>query len=265
MLPFHLSSHSPLWNAAGALGFAPPRSSPVDCTALGAFVTNPISIAPRTPAQLPRYLDYPGGVLLHTGLPNPGLRRVLRQFAGQWARASLPIIVHLIADSPENVNHMIRQLEEVEGVAGIELGIPPDANADQISELTQAGMGELPLLVRLPPNGVLPDPLPGAVSIGPPRGALPGSMPGMFVEGRLYGPALFPQILRAVRGLKELGVPIIAGGGVYHPTQAEALLSAGALAVQLDLRLWRGPWPDQEWESWLAKISVPSKSSSVHR
>jgi len=264
MLPFHLPSHAPIWNAAGSLGFAPPHSGPVDCAALGAFVTNPISLAPRTPAHFPRYLDYPGGVLLHTGLPNPGLKRVLRQYAGQWARASIPVIVHLIADSPDNVNRMVLQLEEVEGVAGVELGIPPDASAAQVSELTQAGMGELPLIVRLPPNGLLPTPLPGAVSIGPLRGTLPGIMPGTFVEGRLSGPALFPQVLRTVGGLRELGVPIIAGGGVYHPTQAAALLSIGASAVQLDLRLWRDPWPDQEWESWLVQINVPSKSSSAH-
>jgi len=36
------------------------------------------------------------------------------------------------------------------------------------------------------------------------------------------------------------GLPVIAGGGVYTPEQAQALLDAGALAVQLDSVLWRG-------------------------
>ena len=44
---------------------------------------------------------------------------------------------------------------------------------------------------------------------------------------------------------------MIVGGGIYHPAQAEALLAAGAIAVQLDLRLWREPWPDQAWEKWI--------------
>jgi dihydroorotate dehydrogenase (NAD+) catalytic subunit len=251
MLSFEASSHSPIWNAAGTLGYAPPRHGPMT-SALGAFVTNPISWGPRTPAQLPRLLNYPGGVVLHTGLPNPGLRQVLRQFSRQWAQASLPVIVHLVAESPENVNRMVRQLEEVEGVAGVELGLPPDARPAQVTELIQAGIGELPLIVRLPLAGVPPSaPLPDVVSLAPPRGTLPGVETGSFLEGRLFGPGLFPQTLRAVRAWKEFGIPIIAGGGVYHPTQAEALLAVGASAVQLDLRLWREPWPDERWESWL--------------
>ena len=192
MLPFETSSRSSVLNAAGTLGFAPPRRGSLS-SALGAFVTNPISLGPRTPAQLPRLVEYPGGVLLHTGLPNPGLRQVLRQFAGQWARATLPIIVHLIAETPENVSRMVRQLEEVEGVAGIELGMPPDADPVQVTELTQAGMGELPLIVRLPPNGVLPTPLPDAVNFAPPRGTLPESATSSFVEAACLDRDYFPR------------------------------------------------------------------------
>ena len=61
-----------------------------------------------------------------------------------------------------------------------------------------------------------------------------------MVEGRLYGPALFPQALAGVRGLAQAGVPVIGAGGVYSQAQAQAMLAAGALAVQLDAVLWRG-------------------------
>jgi dihydroorotate dehydrogenase len=62
------------------------------------------------------------------------------------------------------------------------------------------------------------------------------------VHGRLYGPAVFPLALRAVAELKEhLGVPIIAGGGVYGHEQAAALLRAGAAVVQLDGVMWTTP------------------------
>ena len=263
MSRFELPSHSPLWNAAGTLGFAPPRRGTVDVSRFGAFVTNPISLHARTPAQLPRLLHFPGGVLLHTGLPNPGLRSVLRQYASHWARSPIPVIVHLMAESPEDVSQMVRQLEEVEGVAGVELGLPPDVTPAQVVELTQAGSGELPLIVRLPLAWDLPNLPPAAVSFGPPRGALPGNRAGSFVEGRLFGPGLFPQVLHAVREWKHADIPLIAGGGVYHPAQAEALLAAGASAVQLDLLLWRGLWPNQEWENWL--VSAPSKWSLAHR
>jgi dihydroorotate dehydrogenase len=33
---------------------------------------------------------------------------------------------------------------------------------------------------------------------------------------------------------------VIGGGGVYRPEQAQAMLAAGALAVQVDAALWRG-------------------------
>ncbi|NUM45002.1 MAG: hypothetical protein HUU38_09865 [Anaerolineales bacterium] len=255
MFPFETSS-SPLWNAAGTLGFALPKRSPFS-TGLGAFVTNPISWGPRTPAHGPRLVTYPGGVLLHTGLPNPGFRAVLRQFAGQWARSPLPVIVHLVAESPETVQRMVRQLEEVEGVAGIELGLPPDADPAYLTELLHAARGELPLIVRLSPEEDVPLPQPEVISLGAPRGTLPGAE-GVWVQGRLMGPGLFPLSLHAARKWHARGIPFIAGGGVYHPTQAEALLAAGAAAVQLDLCLWRASWPEEGWAKW---VNVPSKSS----
>jgi dihydroorotate dehydrogenase (NAD+) catalytic subunit len=80
-----------------------------------------------------------------------------------------------------------------------------------------------------------------AVSLAPPRGALP-EPDGVLFSGRLYGPAVFPQSLYAVKELVRAGVPVIAGGGVYSPADVKALLAAGALAVQLDTALWRGDW-----------------------
>jgi dihydroorotate dehydrogenase len=261
-----VETHTPLWNAAGTLGFALPKRSPF-AAGLGAFVTNPISWGPRTPAHSPRLLAYPGGVLLHTGLPNPGFRQGLRQYARHWARADLPVIVHLLAETPETLSRMVQQLEEVDGVAGIELGLPPDVDAATLAEMIEAATGELPLIVRLAPESVFPPVLPNGVSLGPPRGSLPGAGTGAFVQGRLFGAGVFPLALHTVRAWHaawgEAGVPIIAGGGVYHPAQAQAMLAAGASAVQLDLRLWREPWPDEAWINWLA--TVPSKSSLAHR
>ncbi|RPI29157.1 MAG: hypothetical protein EHM70_15985 [Chloroflexota bacterium] len=58
----------------------------------------------------------------------------------------------------------------------------------------------------------------------------------------MYGPAVFPFALEAVRALAQSGTPVIGAGGVYTPEQAEAMLAAGALAVQLDAVLWKGGW-----------------------
>ena len=66
------------------------------------------------------------------------------------------------------------------------------------------------------------------------------------LSGRMYGPGIFPQVLYTTRELVGMGVPVIAGGGVYTPEDAEALVDAGALAAQVDTALWRGDWLDLE-------------------
>ena len=117
---------------------------------MGAFITNPISLGPRTPAAERDLLAFPGGALLHTGLPNPGLSRVLRRFADRWAQSSLPIWPHLIGSNPDEINQMVRRLEGVEGVMAIELGIPPGTAGGEALEFVAAAFGELPLIVHLP-------------------------------------------------------------------------------------------------------------------
>ncbi|MEK6222795.1 MAG: hypothetical protein N2D54_11170, partial [Chloroflexota bacterium] len=84
-------------NAAGMLGFSPDKLSVFP--GQGAFITNPISLRQRKPAYGERMLNFPGGILLHTGHPNPGLSAVIKQHAGKWVKSNLPIIVHLLFSS----------------------------------------------------------------------------------------------------------------------------------------------------------------------
>ncbi len=235
----------PLMNAAGSLGFAPDQRSGRDWSRLGAFVTNPISSGRRSPAQGTRFAPYPGGFLLHTGYPNPGFNAALRRYAPTWRRSPLPVIVHLLAQNPEEAASMLRRLEGREGVMGIELGLPPGVESEAARRLVEAAQGEVALIVRLPLEQALelaPAVIAAgaaAVSLGAPRGVLPDA-DGRLVEGRLYGPAVFPQALQAVRQLARLELPVIACGGVYTERHASLLLEAGATAVQLDASLWMG-------------------------
>jgi dihydroorotate dehydrogenase (NAD+) catalytic subunit len=241
----------PVMNAAGSLGFAPELHGPVDLKCLGAFVTNPVSLGPRSPAQARGCLTYPGGFLLHSGHPNPGLKAALRHFAGRWKRSPMPVLVHLLGQGPDEIGRMVRQMEGLAGVAGFELGLPPQADLQTAVGLVAAASGELPVILRLPLERaaeLAPDIVASAqggslaaFSLGPPRGALPGAQ-GELVHGRLYGPAVFPLALAAMHAMRRTGLPVIAGGGIYHPEQIEALLAAGASAVQVDSVLWRGGW-----------------------
>lgn len=267
----------PLLNAAGSLGFAPNPHGTLDLEPFGAFVTNPISRLPRSPAEGRTCCAYPGGFLLHTGWPNPGLRAVLRLQAPRWADAPLPIIVHLLAENPPEVAEMVRALEGLENVLAIELGIPPQASREQVAALVRAARGELPVIACLPFERavelvqVVVQDAPGvtAISLAAPRGVLPlGEVAasknatrfpsGGFVSGRLYGPAVFPLALAAVAALAapmaaakaatlvavidnppaKTDLKIIAGGGVYSRADVQAMLAAGAAAVQIDSALW---------------------------
>ncbi len=242
---FDLPINPPLMNAAGMLGFIPdsPGASPQKHQ--GAFLSNPISIKARTPTHSTRMITFPGGLLLHTGHPNPGLRTAIRSYGKHWSRSSIPVIIHILATSVEEVSEMVKILETIEGIMGVELGLPPDIATDTAQRFIEAALGELPLFVRVPVDRAS-EMVTGfggtgfaAISLGPPRGALPDPS-GRIVHGRLYGPALFPLALAAVRTLTRMDIPVIGAGGIYHPQNIQTMLEAGAIAVQLDTVLWRG-------------------------
>jgi hypothetical protein len=112
-------------------------------------------------------------------------------------------------------------------------------------------LGELPLIFSLPVEKTLSlgprlmQEGAQAISIAAPRGALNsplpvGEGPGVrgIITGRLYGPSLFPRALETVYSAAKLGLSIIGAGGVWTKENADAMLSAGALAVQMDAALW---------------------------
>lgn len=240
-----LDFQKPLMNAAGTLGFAPESRLPLNWGEFGAFITNPLSLRPRRPAVEPALIEHPGGFLLHSGLPNPGFSQTLKQFAAPWARAGLPVIVHLMADRPEEAERMTRQLESMENVMAVELGFAPLLADDIILLAVEMSVGELPLIVNLPWDQVLrlgPQALAAgaeAISLAAPRGVLPAN-DGRLVSGRLFGPMLLAQSLWLVREAARAGIPLIGGCGIYSKQNVSAMLAAGALAVQVDAALWRG-------------------------
>ncbi len=240
----------PIMNAAGSLGFAPDPRVGINFDSFGAFITNPISLRPRLPTAQPALIEFPGGFLLHTGLPNPGLSAVLKKHGARWNRADIPIIVHLMADRPEETMRMVQMLEGIENVMAVELGFAPLLSDDIILLNLEMCVGELPLIFSLPAEQILslgPKLIQGgaaAVSISSSRGAMtltPNPSPerrGRLITGRLYGQSLFPRSLDIVRSAAMIGIPIIGAGGVWTDENAADMLSAGAMAVETDAQLW---------------------------
>jgi dihydroorotate dehydrogenase (NAD+) catalytic subunit len=239
-----LEFERPLINAAGSLGFTPDVHGPTQIDKFGAFVTNPISTRTRKPANPPRLLEFPGGILLHTGHPNPGVSGAIKTYASSWVRSPLPVVIHLLTGKPEDVRKAILRFEELENVMAVELGFEPDSSAELVGSTVKSALGELPILAQTPLSRLdLAETAmrsgASALSLGPPRGSLP-TPAGILVSGRLYGPSIFPLALEAVRQLKQMDIKVIGSGGVEREDQAEAMLAAGAIAVQMDVGLWKG-------------------------
>ena len=143
---------------------------------------------------------------------------------------------------------MVQMLEKHENVMAAELGFAP-LLADDILLLTlEMCLGEVPLIFSLPVEQVLslgPRLIQAgaqAISASAPRGAL---RTDRLITGRLYGPSLFPRALETVYSAAKLGLPILGAGGVWTKEDAEAMLAAGALAVQVDAALWSVNWLSQ--------------------
>lgn len=239
---------APVMNAAGVLGFANEYRGWLDFSALGAFVTNPLTFRARTPAAPPNALIISAGVLIHTGLPNPGLRAALRRYRRDWWRLGVPVIVHLAATTREDVLRSRDALEREESVSGVELGLREDVAANEVEAFIRAMRGGQPLLVRLPVARAA-ELAEAAARAGadclvvgaPPRISVESD--GRTITGRVYGPAQFAAAIEAVRAVAalKLDVPLIGAGGVYSTANVSEMLDAGAVAVQVDAALWRDP------------------------
>lgn len=243
---------TPVMPAAGVFGFdGTAYRDLIDLAKLGAIVTNPMTWKARRVARGPRVVDMPGGVLVHTGLPNPGVPRVIKQYAGRWRHSVIPVIVHLATTTPADVSRAASALDRVEGVAGIELGLHDQATPDDVEQLVGAALDATmrPLLVRVPLYNAVPLALAaqdtgagGVVVAAPPRGTTRDAETGQLVGGRVYGPWLKAQALRAVGQVaRAVEIPVTGCGGIYSPDDARDFIEAGAVAVQVDTVIWAQP------------------------
>lgn len=243
---------NPVIIAAGMMGFdSSTYRHLLKVEKLGAMVTAPLSWKPRGPARGTRIVEQSSGFLLHTGLPNPGIRKVVRNYQETWKKSPVPIIAHLMDSRDGDLHSAAQILDGLEGVIGIELGLREDATFDDVEQLIQIVRSacELPLTVKLPLFNA-PWLAPAAEDFGadalvvssPPRGTNRDPISGRLVGGRLYGVFLKPLVLRAVGQIASLvKIPIIASGGIHNAGDARDMIDAGATAVQVDTLLWVAP------------------------
>lgn len=252
-----LRLRTPVLVASGtfAYGFDAPQ---VDREALGAIVTKGTTLRSRDGNGPTRIAETPSGMLNAIGLQNPGVDRVVRDYAPIWAKWDLPVIVNIAGDSTDEYAEVARRLDRVPGIAGIELniscpnvenGLQFGVDPGQAAQVTAAVRRTTshPLIVKLTPNVADITTIGLAVEdAGADAVSAINTYVGMAIDvsrrrpvlsrgsGGLSGPAIKPLAVHAVWMLAErLRIPVIGIGGIMTPVDALEFLLAGALAVQL--------------------------------
>lgn len=245
---------APVMPAAGTFGYGDRYTKLIKLEKFGAVVTDPVTHQPRRTNKKPHVVPLPGGLLLTSGLPNPGARNVVKRYTKTWDNLGVPVIVHVWGSTPPEVRRCVRALLSSPAIAAFELGIFDTASPDEAYAFIQTVVEttQLPLLVRLPLERamelapVVAESDAGAVVVGaPPRGTARDPVTGEMVSGRIFGPLVKPLALRMVEQVVRLverdALPVIGAGGIHTPQDARDFIEVGVRAVQLDSVIWVRP------------------------
>jgi dihydroorotate dehydrogenase (NAD+) catalytic subunit len=258
---------NPILVASGTFGYGIEYGEVVEVQRLGAICCKGTTLKARIGNPTPRVTETPAGMLNSIGLQNPGVDAVIAKYSDTWARWEVPVIVNVAGESVGDYVEVVRRLEGVPGIAGIELNIScPNVgkgglqfaiDADAAAGVTAAvrRATDLPLLVKLSPNVADIRPIARAIAdagadaltavntlsgiaIGPARTRpLLGN-----IYGGLSGPAIKPVALRVVYEVAQVvDIPVVAIGGVTDLADVLDFLSVGAVAVQVGTAIFADP------------------------
>jgi dihydroorotate dehydrogenase (NAD+) catalytic subunit len=250
-----LAVASPVLLGAGSAGMGEATHAELDLAAFGGVVVGPLTRRSRSGSPTPRIAEVPEGILLNSGGQNRGLDATLRHHADAWARSPIPVIVQLIENDPRTLGTLAARLSNEAGVAALEWMPSPEIEARNLRVAIENMLmeGDLPVLLKSPYGRAIEWGRVGieagasALVVGaPPYGSTMRHVGGgseIEVSGALHGPAVFPMMHAALVEIAaaNLGVPLIAAGGIFSIEQAQTALDAGAAALQIDALVWIEP------------------------
>ena len=265
--PRELVLRNPVIPASGCFGYGLEYAGIVDVQRLGAFVSKGITPEPRSGNPMPRITETPSGMLNAIGLQNPGIRGMIRKYPPIWEAWDVPAIVNISAETIEDFAMMARSLDDVPGVAAIEVNIScPNIHAggfcfgwDPVmsADVTRAvrSATTLPVIVKLSPGAVDIVEIAQAVEgAGADAVSLINTLVGMAIDtrsrtpvlanhtGGLSGPAVRPVAVRMVYQVAQaIGIPIVGLGGIMKLNDALEFLMAGASAIQVGTAIFAEP------------------------
>jgi dihydroorotate dehydrogenase (NAD+) catalytic subunit len=265
--PGALALRNPILVASGTFGYGVEYAEVVDVQRLGAICCKGTTLRPRFGNEPPRVTETPAGMLNSIGLQNPGVDAVIEKYAALWATWDTPVIVNVAGESIEDYVTVVRRLDGVPGVAGIELniscpnvgkgGLQFAVDREAAGAVTAAvrRATDLPLMVKLSPNVADVRAIAKAIEdAGADAISAINTLSGMAIDrrrrrpllgntyGGLSGPAIKPVALRIVYEVAQtVRVPVVAIGGVSGLDDVLDFLMAGASAVQVGTAIFADP------------------------
>jgi dihydroorotate dehydrogenase (NAD+) catalytic subunit len=258
---------NPVIPASGCFGYGQEYAPLIDVQQLGAFCSKGITPEPRSGNPMPRITETPAGMLNAIGLQNPGIDGFIRKYPPVWESWDVPAIVNISAESVEDFAMMARKLDDVPGVAALEVNIScPNIHAGGLCFGWDAGMSAevtravreattLPVIVKLSPGALdIPEIASAVEGAGADAISLINTLVGMSIDtrtrrsklanltGGLSGPAVKPVAVRMVyQAAMAVKIPVIGLGGITTLDDALEFFMAGASAIQIGTAVFTSP------------------------
>lgn len=265
--PRELVLRNPVIPASGCFGYGQEFAGAIDVQRLGAFCSKGITPKPRKGNPMQRIAETPSGMLNAIGLQNPGISAFIRKYPPMWESWQVPAIVNISAETVEDFEMMARRLDDVPGVAAIEVNIScPNVSAGGLcfgwdatmsADVTRAvrRATTLPVIVKLSPGALDVVEIAQAVEAeGADAVSLINTLVGMAIDthtrqpvlanvtGGLSGPAVKPVALRMVWQVAgAVSIPVIGLGGIMTVDDAIQFFMAGASAIQVGTAAFAQP------------------------
>ena len=253
-----LTLSNPILVASGTFGYAREMVAYTRFERLGGIIPKTITSEPRQGNPPPRTVETAAGMLNSIGLDNDGFDNFLVKHLDYLKGLQTAIIVNIAGRTAEQYAELAARLNDVEGIAAIELNIScpnvsggVDFGTDPLqTSRVVAGVRERsrhPVIAKLTPN--ITDIVPiarAAAEAGADAVTLVNTFQGMAIDwrkrrpvlgntlGGLSGPAIKPLALRMVWQVAgKVDIPIIGVGGIQSTDDVMEFLVAGATAVQI--------------------------------
>jgi dihydroorotate dehydrogenase (NAD+) catalytic subunit len=258
---------NPVMTASGTFGYGMEYEHLFDIQKLGAIVCKGTAHESWEGNPQPRIAETDNGMLNSIGLQGIGVDALIKEKTPVWAGWQVPVIVNIVGRTVEDYTEVARKLDNVPGLAGLELNIScPNVKAggaefgaspETAGKVTAAvrKATTLPIIVKLTPNtGEIVRIAQAAAAAGADALCLINTVKGMAINiktrkpllgntyGGLSGPAIKPVALYMVyQVFKAVNIPIVGCGGITNAHDAIEFFMAGATAIEVGTASFMNP------------------------